>query len=410
MMRRAIPSPRASVEETAASLRYNEAVLGAVDGLLAEILGTFRQTLHACPEGSNHEIRTAHELGAFLSAYGPDGMITGLGGHGLAAIYEGSVPGPTVLVRAELDAVPVEMGRSATAHKCGHDGHMAIVAGIAPLVQRARHLAGRIVLLFQPAEETGEGAARVLADPKFESIWPDFAIALHNLPGYPQDMVVIREDVFASASVGMHIHLAGEASHAAEPDKGRPPAAALGRLLEVLPKLSAHQEETQKLLTITHAAMGRPSFGVSPGNAELFATLRAKTLISLRELKEAAFLAVQREATKEGLDLDVSWVEEFPETRNDPRLVRMLSSTAADLGLEVTEVERPFRWSDDFGHFAAVIPSVYFGLGIGAEAARLHQLDYSFPESTITTGLALLHQLALRLLATGQSEESQRVA
>lgn len=385
-------------------------MLGAVDGLLAEILGTFRQTLHACPEASGHEVRTAHELSGFLSAYNPDGILTGLGGNGLAAIYEGSIPGPTVLVRAELDAVPVETGSSATAHKCGHDGHMAIVAGMAPLIQRARHSAGRIVLLFQPAEETGEGAKRVLDDPKFEPIWPDFAIALHNLPGYPSDTIVLREDVFASASVGMHIHLAGEASHAAEPDKGRPPAAALGRLLEVLPRLSALEDDAQKLLTITHASMGRPSFGVSPGNAELFATLRAKTLVSLRELKEEAFLAVQREATAEGLDLDISWVEEFPETRNDPRLVRMLKSTSGDLGLDVLEVERPFRWSDDFGHFAMRIPSVYFGLGIGADAARLHQLDYAFPNRTIATGLAALHQLALRILAAGQSEEPQRVA
>lgn len=129
-----------------------------------------RHRLHRRPEISGEERATAAEIVAALEPTRPDGIVTGLGGHGVAAIYEGREPGPTVMVRAELDALPIEElsdlpHRSQVpgkGHLCGHDGHMTILAGLARGLGRARPQRGRAVLLFQPAEETGAGAAAVM--------------------------------------------------------------------------------------------------------------------------------------------------------------------------------------------------------------------------------------------------------
>src|SRR4029079_6649418 len=126
-------------------------------------LTQWRRKLHRTPELSGEEVETAREVCSFLQTTGAHRIITGLGGTGVAAIYEGVETGPTVMFRAELDALPIEeisdlSHRSAMegkAHLCGHDGHMAILAGLARCLGRQGPRRGRVVLLFQPAEEDG---------------------------------------------------------------------------------------------------------------------------------------------------------------------------------------------------------------------------------------------------------------
>ena len=383
-----------------------------LDVTLAHMLDTLRASLHHIPEGAQREVRTAGVVAGFLGAYAPDAVIQSLGGHGVAAVYEGEAPGPTVLVRAELDAVPVEraeldpfaMSPPAYEHRCGHDAHMTMVAGLAPLFAQRRPSAGRVVLLFQPAEETGEGARRVLDDPVFLGLRPDFAVALHNVPGFPKNTVILRDDVFACASVGMRLELHGEPSHAAEPEKGISPAHALGELLLELPELSTPEGPGYRLFTITHAEMGRESFGVSPGHAKLFATLRARTDDDLDAVRNRASELVHEKCITYGLRPELSWREAFPETRNDAELVTLMKAICGELGVAHVEREHPMRWSDDFGHIAAVAPSIYFGLGIGEDEPGLHQEGYAFPDGIVPVGVELLHRFVSRLLAMHRGE------
>jgi metal-dependent amidase/aminoacylase/carboxypeptidase family protein len=150
------------------------------------------------------------------------------------------------MIRCELDGLPVEeadknqwlIPGANIAHRCGHDGHMAIVAGLAPLLHRAPPNCGRVVLLFQPAEETGAGALAIIGDLSFKKIRPDCAMTLHNLPGFPMGHIVYRRGTFASASVGMKVRLHGQPSHAAEPEQARSPANAVRQLIDELPRLS----------------------------------------------------------------------------------------------------------------------------------------------------------------------------
>ncbi|MCA9669217.1 MAG: M20/M25/M40 family metallo-hydrolase [Myxococcales bacterium] len=294
------------------------------------------------------------------------------------------------------------------AHRCGHDGHMAIVSGLAPLLYQQPPERGRVVLLYQPAEETGEGARRVLDDPRFAEIRPDFGVGLHNLPGHVEDTIVVRAGTFSCASVGMIIELIGSAAHAAEPEQARSPASALAALLAELPQLSGGEGADFRLCTITHAHLGERSFGATPERAVLGATLRAHTDETLEALRTRAQIMAARYAKRDGLEVEVNFIEAFPATRNDPLLVDLLRASARGAGCEVLDADNPFRWSEDFGHFARAFPCVYFGLGIGVDAPRLHQPDYSFRDETILPGVRVLHRLVHTIAREG--ERAQQLA
>ena len=208
-------------------------------------LTEWRRKLHQHPEISNEEAMTAREVVEFLAETGPDKVVTGLGGHGVAMVYDSGNAGPTVLFRSELDALPIQElsgvphaslvpGKS---HMCGHDGHTAILAALGRQLGRRRPDRGRVVLMFQPAEETGNGAAGVVADPRFGEIAPDFAFSLHNLPGIPFGEVRLRTGVVNCASRGMRIVLEGKTAHSSMPETGVSPMLAISRLMPALPAL-----------------------------------------------------------------------------------------------------------------------------------------------------------------------------
>lgn len=366
-----------------------------------------RRKLHRAPEISSRETGTARSIVEFLRDFSPDEVIAGLGGTGVAAIYRGAEPGMTVMIRSELDALPIDevndfAHRSVcdhVSHKCGHDGHMAMVAGLAPLLMRRPPDRGRVVLLFQPAEETGEGAAAIRRDPRFASIAPDYSFALHNMPGHPLHEVLVREGTFTMASVGMATSLEGRTSHASEPEKGVSPAAALNVLLRELPALpGASDLRDFTLVTLTHMNLGERSFGISPGKAEVLATLRAEKDADLQRLSDHAVELVSRTARENGLLAETQWSDRFAATVNHPDAVREIRRAAEFLGLTARTLPDPFRWSEDFGIFTQVSTGAMLGLGAGIDQPALHSPDYDFPDALIPTGIALFRRIIGQLL------------
>ncbi|MBC7181267.1 MAG: amidohydrolase, partial [Roseovarius sp.] len=285
-------------------------------------LTALRRLLHQHPEVSGGEIETAQRITGALTAYTPDRLLTGLGGHGVAAVYQGRDHGPTILFRCELDALPItEQGddlphRSTvpgTGHLCGHDGHMTVLLALARLLSRQRPARGRVVLLFQPAEETGAGAAAVLRDPEFETISPDYAFALHNMPGLPLGHVGLIPGPVNCASRGMAITLVGKSAHASEPENGHSPMHTLAHLMPALTALShgTPQDSDFTLATVTHAQMGAPAFGIAPGEATLYVTLRTLTDGGMQALCDAATTLVMDTATAQGLMTEITYHDIF---------------------------------------------------------------------------------------------------
>ncbi|SFF83134.1 amidohydrolase [Pontibacter chinhatensis] len=374
-------------------------------------LTAFRQTLHRYPELSGAEEATAARILEQLQQYKPTNILTQLGGTGLVAVFEGDAPenGPTILFRSELDALPISEDNpdlaytsavKDVAHLCGHDGHMAILLGLASLLHKYKPARGRVLLLFQPAEETGAGARDVLQDERLLALQPDFVFALHNLPGWPLHQVVVREQVFASASTGMIVELQGYPSHAAEPENGLNPGEAMAEIIlsfNDLIRQKTHFEDLT-LLTVVHARLGEVAFGTNPGYGTVMATLRSYLSADLQKLKTLTEEQVQRISQKYNLKYKINFVEEFPATVNDGSALELVRQAAEELGLDVQETAQPFRWSEDFGHFTGKYKGALFGLGAGTTQPQLHHANYNFPDELIPTGATMFYQIVRQII------------
>ena len=374
-------------------------------------LAELRRELHRLADPSGREARTAAFLRERLSTLSPDALIGDVGGQGVMASFRGETPGPSILFRAELDALPIDetidvawgSARPGTSHKCGHDGHMALLLGLAGRLSASRPPVGDVHLLFQPAEETGEGAEAVLADPAFRGRAVDVAIALHNLPGFPEGTVVLRDDVFAWTSIGAAVHLEGHESHASQPELGRSPAPALAQLILDLQRWATSHRTgpSTEALTVTHARLGAPAFGTSPGRAVVFATFRADNEEAMSRFRSDLERRATELAEGDGLQVLLEWHEAFPLTRSDAGINRVIETAARSEGLDVLRPDGPFRWSEDFGHFTARYRGALFGLGSGTDTPPLHHPEYDFPDSLLQTGVNLLDRIARTLPGDG---------
>ena len=362
----------------------------------ADHLIQLRRALHQNPEIAEEESATAKRILNFFDSLKPDQTILNLGGHGLAFVFKGENPGIRTLYRCELDALPIaELGEkehksqvTGKAHLCGHDGHIAILCGLGERLAEQRPENGEVVLLFQPAEETGQGAKAVLEDPRFGQIRPNQAFALHNLPGFPLHQVVMKSGAFAAGSTGMTISLLGKTSHAAHPEAGINPAQAMAKLIQILPTLPT-QLEGFGLVTLIHAELGSKAFGTSAGAGSLSATIRAFDQQELEKLIRLAKEAAESIAKEYELKVEFSFQESFAVSKNDPEVTQLGKKVIQELGLEIVEKAEPFRWSEDFGVFTQVCPAFLFGLSAGKNCPQLHEPTYDFPDELIETGVKI---------------------
>lgn len=381
-------------------------ILSAAD--LAELMA-FRHALHRRPEVSGAEVATAAAIARALPA--PDGLVTGLGGHGVAAVYQGGQAGPTVLIRSELDALPIRDLSGAdhasqipgVGHQCGHDGHSTILLGLARHLARHRPARGRVVLLFQPAEETGAGAAAVMDDPRFADLRPDFAFALHNMPGVALGVAELPVGPASAASCGLRLIFQGKTSHAAQPELALTPAQALAGLIPALVALGpggdphAAPAPGFRLVTVSHLTMGAPAFGITPGAGEIWLTLRALLDADLDDLIARARGLAQAAADARGLTLSTELHEHFAAGANDPVAAAHLARAMQAAGIEVRP-GAPMRPSEDFGRLGAVAPIALAFLGAGTDCPPLHAETYDFPDSLIAPGVRLWAALVDALL------------
>lgn len=361
----------------------------------------FRHALHAHPEVGGNEHQTAARVRDRLKAMKPDALLTGVGGTGILATFGTHTDGPQVMVRCELDALPIqEVNRlpyrstvDGVSHKCGHDGHMAIVTGLAAKLAAQRPQRGRVHLLYQPDEENGRGAKAMLEDPRMQGKRFDLALALHNLPGYPLGSVVVHHGAFTASVNSMVIRLKGKTSHAAEPEHGINPALALARITERALALQHNvaTEDGLRVVTVVHTTLGSKDYGISAGYGELHLTVRCWTDQELEELQQEIEQVAREEADPAGLELDIGYCFTFKSCRNDPEAAALVEQAAKQTGHELVQRDFPFKWGEDFGRFTEAYKGCLFGLGAGEDSPALHNPDYDFPDALIPHGVALFH-------------------
>ncbi|WP_417670160.1 amidohydrolase [Roseibium sp.] len=363
-----------------------------------------RHWLHAHPEVSRQEINTAEHMRRFLTEHAPADQIIQLDGAGFAAVYDGKAPGKTVMLRAELDALPIHeinddipyrSRHDGVGHKCGHDGHMAILAGVAQtLVERPAN--GSVVLLFQPDEETGTGARNCSQHPNFRTIEPDFAFALHNLPGFPKGAVICKTGTFASAVKYVAVKLSGKEAHSAQPETGASPSFAMAELTLKARELQAAYDtpEAYALIVPIYTEMGVQSSGVCPARGEAHFTLRAAEGAVVERMCGELAAKAKDLAKTYGLALKFETKEEFAATTNSQLAFDMIGQAAAATGSTLLPIDRPFRWGEDFGEITGRYEGGMFGLGAGEDQPDLHNPDYDFPDDILVNGISIFSNLA----------------
>ena len=368
---------------------------------------TLRKHLHKHPELSGQESTTAAYILEQFAKFNPDRSYVNLGGVGLAFCFDAKESGPNVLFRSELDALPIhevntfahKSVHEGVSHKCGHDGHMAILMALAAKVVENPPQKGSVTFLFQPAEETGEGAIAVVEDQQFEQFRPDYCFALHNLPGHPLGDVLIRKGGFNCASRGMTIAFEGRTAHAAYPETGISPALALADLMQTLPALAKSlQSDELIMLTLIHCSMGEEAFGTAAGAGKLLATLRSESNEGMQLLVDKVTQKVEQLAARDGLSIKIDWADIFNASVNDAGCAQRVADAATHCGNNVIWLDEPLRWSEDFGALSQTAKGAMFAFGAGEQSPQIHNPDYDFPDKLISQGREIFFKIYSDLL------------
>ena len=372
----ALETGSAEARELAAFIRI-EGKLAYMNDNQKKLVADARKKLHSLAEPSCCEKKTKAFLMEFLREK-TSHELHDMGAWFYAKHYEGAEK--TVAVRADFDAVKVE---NEARHLCGHDGHSAALLGLALLLE-GRTLGKNVILLFQHAEETGQGAEQCLELFKRERV--DAIIGAHNIPGEPLGAVLLKHGTFACASCGMEIRMQGCPTHAAYPENGKNPAEALSSLaLELSDKAKSvsNKHSCMTLSTIVGMLIGDRAFGVAASDGCLLVTLRSEKTEALDELVELVSNEAGRLANIHGLVLSAELFDVFPATVNDDGLVGGLEECCSKELIPYKFIDKPFRWSEDFGHYAKPARSAFFGIGSGKETAPLHTEGYEYPDALL---------------------------
>nr|WP_254614286.1 amidohydrolase [Myxococcus sp. CA056] len=407
-------------------------VLGALDGLYPE-LDIFYRDLHQNPELSFQEEKTAAKLAERLRKLGFD-VTTGVGGTGVVALLRNG-PGPTVMLRTDLDGLPMEEktglpyaskvtvknGEGQTVsvmHACGHDVHMTVWLGTATLLSKKKdQWRGTLMLVGQPAEEIGAGARKMLADGLFKRFpKPDFAVALHNTTAAPAGRVEYVSGYAMAHVDSVDITLYGKGGHGAYPHTTVDPIVMAARTVLALQSVVSREKHPLEPGVITVGSIqGGTKHNIIPDEVRLQLTVRSYK----PEVRKALLDGIDRVAKAEALASGaprppkVEVTEGTPATYNDPALTRRLTDAVVRvLGEKNVGEAQPVMGGEDFSEYGrAGVPAVMLWLGAvepqrftqsrsgGEPLPSLHSSGF-IPdrERTLRTGVTALTTSALELL------------
>lgn len=383
------------------------AVINRVAEFEPEIRG-WRRHLHAIPELDFDLFETADFVAARLSEIGVDALHTGIARTGIVALIHGRAPGPTVGLRADMDALPIlevpdrpwKSQRPGRMHACGHDGHTAILLGAARYLAETRAFAGTVALIFQPSEEMS-GGARVMVE---EGIMDRFGItrvyALHNEPNRPLGEIGLRPGPFLAAVDDFSLTLTGHGGHAAAPHLCIDPIPPLLQVAQGLVAIPARGVDpiARAVVSLTVLAAGEAE-NVIPETARLGGTVRTLDEDVRAGIAGAIRRLVEETARAFGVAADLDYRVGYPVLANDPAEAAFCAAVAADVvgAARVTADRAPEMGSEDFAYMLNARPGAYVFLGTGP-GPGLHRPDFDYNDEATPIGVSYFVRLVERAL------------
>jgi hippurate hydrolase len=375
-----------------------------VEEKFGEKIVALRRDIHREPELGFDTEKTAEKVLAALGSL-PLDIETGVAKNGIVATLEGEGDGPTVALRADMDALPIleDTGlpfaseTEGKMHACGHDGHTSMLVGAAHVLSGMRdRFDGTVKFVFQPAEEGGGGGKVMVDEGVADGVSSIFA--LHLWPGLPFGKVATKAGPIMAAADAFEMEIKASGGHGAMPHLACDAIAIAAQVVTALQTIVSREVDPVEPAVLTVGEIGAgTAFNIIPDKARIGGTVR--TLNADLRKKIPARMEELARGVAQGMrgDVDLDYTFSYPVTVNDEAAADLALSVAEDLfgGESVLELPNPSMGGEDFAYFLQKVPGAFIWLGIGEDASGLHTPGFAFDEEILPRGSALLAALSI---------------
>jgi amidohydrolase len=397
-------------------LTRNRVLLMPIVNRVADLqpdIQAWRRDIHEHPELLYDVHRTAAFVADRLREFGCDEVATGLGRTGVVGVIKGRKPAgkgdiKVIGLRADMDALPIEEETNlpyasktpGKMHACGHDGHTAMLLGAARYLAETRNFAGDAVVIFQPAEEGGAGAAAMIKDGLMDRFAIDQVYGMHNNPGLPVGSFAIRPGPMMASTDDVNIRIEGRGGHAARPNLSIDSVLVGAQLITALQSIVARSVDPLESAVISicefHAGNAR---NVIPQTAELKGTVRTLTPKVKKLIEKRVREVVAGVAQMTGAKIDLEYVSRYPVTVNHPLQTVVATNVAQEIAGEANVHDTPpMMGAEDFSYMLEARPGAFIFCGNG-DSAGLHHPAYNFNDEAIVFGTSYWIKLVENTMA-----------
>lgn len=379
-------------------------VLNSIAEASAE-MAIWRRHIHQNPEIGLDCAKTAAFVVERLRDFGVDEIHEGIGRTGVVAVIKGRAEGPVLGLRADMDALPMTETTGAdhasatpgAMHACGHDGHTTMLLGAAKYLAETRNFAGTVVLIFQPAEETGEGAKAMLAEGIMDRFGVERVFGIHTSPMHDLGLFTTREGPFMAAVGDFDIHIKGRGGHGAYPQRSADPVAAalvMGNALQTIVSRNADAND-EVVVSITQLNAGS-AFNVIPAEARLGGTIRCFSVDARDMVRRRMREICEGVAAAMGVSVEINSKIDLDPTVNHGAETALAAEVAAEVsGVEM--VAHPHMGGEDFGAMLGARPGAFLFLGQGI-GPMVHETNFDFNDEAAPIGASFFARLVEKAL------------
>ena len=395
-MKKAIPADRNVCDRPE---KESEIAMNARIAAILPELVELRHAFHRTPEIAGEEFETSARIRAELAGL-PLDVRPPLLGTDVVAVLDTGRPGPNILLRADMDALPIAEAtgldyastRPGMMHACGHDGHIAMLLGAAKILCAMREgLTGTVKFVFQPGEEVRALGKKLVEAGVLENPKADIVSAIHGWPGLPEGAVCCRPGAMMASAAHFHIAVKGRGGHGSAPAATVDPITAAAQAIMALQTIVSRNTDPRDtaVLSVCSVHAGNSS-NVIPDEAKLAGTCRALTPEVAASLEEKMRRVLSGVCAACGASYEMDYQDLYRVSMNDPEAVGQVRRAAERAGLRYCELERPDMAAEDFSYYLAQCPGALIHLGLGETYTSLHRNTFDFNDRVLASGVAYL--------------------
>ena len=363
----------------------------------------WRHYFHENPELAYNEFNTSKKVVQLLKKFGIHEIEEGIGKTGVVATLENG-KGKSIGLRADMDALPIfEENKNkkykskcdGKMHACGHDGHTTMLLGAAKYLSETKNFKGKIVLIFQPAEEGFAGAKAMIDDGLLDRYPIDEIYGMHNMPGLEEGVLAIEAGPRLAAADNFVIEILGKGAHGAMPSNSIDPIVCGASIIQNLQHIVSRNADPKETLVITVASFNSGhANNVIPKSATLSGTIRYYNDAIGVLAKKRFFEVVNSTCDAFGTKVNINFQKGYPATINHKKQSEFAYSSAKKIvGNKASSSQAPMMGSEDFSYFLKKIPGCFAWIGNGPSAS-LHNPKYDFNDTVLTVGSSFLATIA----------------